>query len=240
MSFLGLVGNMARIKYHDLADKKIKPNRTDAPLGLHQGSAVKIDTTSRLPVSSKGGLMPAFEGSQSITSVGRFELFGHIHFRSYLSDNNSFIQTVVDTADASKSIETKLFICLQENGGGDDVINWLLNDEDGAVGLGQFQLGQETPILYDRRWNPEGPWHIAPERFDEVVTPITGEAITIEHIAMAYARELGSERGQIVEHLMAEVVLVPGRTPTEEEQGSFNLFIGIELGKSDLEIFPSA
>jgi hypothetical protein len=245
MSFLGLVGNMAAIKYHDLTTRSAKPVHTPTPLGLHQGTAVQISPAAPIVLSARGGILPSFQGAQSVTAVGQMEMFGLRTFRSYLSDGVSFIETIADRTDPAKASQCRLYTSYKEMEPGDDGWNDLLNDADGRIGLFQFDLYRSDAnpnpadiVPYPRMWFGGGGNRVEPLIVQETITAADGSAVLVEHRLMQYGRTLGTERDAPSEFLWAEAIIVRGARP-EDERASFNLSIGMDLAAPNLTVFQS-
>lgn len=97
MSTFSLLGRMAQAKYATLTAHTVKPVRSPAPAGLHQGSAVEISAVPLILAQSGGAVFPGatFKTNQMVLSVGSYEQNGFTVYRAYLSDGVSFIEAPV-------------------------------------------------------------------------------------------------------------------------------------------------
>lgn len=234
MSFLSFIGHMAGAKYQDLTARRAATTRTTAPLRLGQGAAVDVDPTPRVLLEAAGGVMPHFEHSQVVVSVGRLKMYGHDVYRSYLSDGRSFIQTVADPSDPSASLETRFYTTIMERApASQEDWDFLLAEADGYVGYPVFEFPDAAgnQVRYARLWAP-GDTRIAPEKAAEILTEADGSATSIQHQHMQYGRALGQGAGATAEYLITSVV----RTA---DGATFDLFLGMDLAKGDLRVYAA-
>ena len=211
-----------------------KPFRSPAPLGLHQQSAVQFDATMQVLHQVGGGVLPQFETSQSVTSVGRMSHSGNEFVRSYLSGGKCFVETVPDRQDRTKSVQSRLWVEIM------DIVpataaQWadLLRPDEGLVGWNAFQLDAtavRAAVIYGRAWAPGGAQWVPPVKVTENVAGLNGVSMPVEHEMMLYSRPLENGGG---EYLLADVMKT-------EEAASLDVFIGVDILPSQMTVLASA
>lgn len=246
-----LIVNMAKIKYGEIKTARSAPQvKTPVPGGLHQRSAVDVSPAAYAVVQAMGGLYqsPA-TGQLLVTSVGRFDLFGRIVYRSYLSDGKSFIETVVNPSSETVSEERRLYTFFRElTPQTDDDVNQLRGkgvvcDGDGRVlsaaipaiiGYHAFVLDLPNggEALYPRVWE-QGTNDLPPEDLYENIVAEDGRSVSVHHYMMGYGRGLSADTDGPSEYLYADLFTSP------EGDTSYDVFLGVDLDTAMLTVFPA-
>jgi hypothetical protein len=251
MNVLSLVGRMTTQKYSRWkAGHPAAPCRTPAPLHLSQGATTGLSPVPLILAQAAGSIFPDLEAHQTVVSVGVMQLLGSTWIRSYLSDGRSFIETVADRADPSKSAQTRLYTLHTERTpatpddwafllgapaitqvdpetGGDTVTQ---EATPALIGYRLFQIDDpdKGAVLFSRAWQP-GDTDIGPVTAVETITDAAGVSFRATHMLMAYSRVIGG----VTEHLIAEAV--------ETDDGAvFNASVGLDFDAAGLSVLAPA
>ena len=188
----------------------------DVPFNLCQGSLVELPQLEIALAQAEGSLIKAPESNDKIIAVGSYRLLNHEVFHSYLSDGKSFLRTIKGTD------EVYLFTPQDEifPANSEDWDFWL-NDKEGLIGWSQFQVDNNTPIVYNREWDKVN--------FVEDMRTLTNQQGII-HEGCEYARILSSGT--------QESLLVYTSQGSGYET-SVNIFIGIPLPSKDVKVLKT-
>lgn len=203
---------------------------TDVPLGLHQGSAVKISGVLQPANEARGGALPEFDDSRTIRACGRMSHSGMRLFRSHLSEGKGFIETVPDLSSPKLASQVRLFLEAGEIQPM-DAAGWefFLGEADGLVGGPTFQIdgAEGKPAhLFHRVWGGGGPERVRPVEAQEDVMDTEGGVQNVRHRMMLYGRELDGRP----EYLLADVVTTDGGA-------SVRIYVGQDLAPSEITVF---
>jgi hypothetical protein len=227
--------------------------KTPTPLGLHQGSVVTMPDVDLALAKVDGSVIKAPTGTQVITAVGVYNLFGMSVFNSYLDDGNSYIQVVTNGGALGTIQDTRLFSNFQEVEitSAEEWEFWLgryqkfngeivrdpntglgVLTEAGLIGWPQFQIDGDPPIVYNRSWSTNVAAGIDPVSYSETITDITGNQLFVKHEAMEYYRQLTTDTNSVVESLLASMVRQP-------DKSNVDIMIGIPLDHTTLQVLTS-
>jgi hypothetical protein len=245
MGFFNIMREVVKAKIGD--DHHVP---TVTPLELTQGALVKFDGPDIALAQANGSIVPNIDGEQTVIAVGKQKLFGLDVYHSYLSDNKSFIQTVIAK---DKTVECKLFV-LRDEVAPQNVQEWEfwmstykrgkdgeimvdpktgeeLVEEYGLIGWPEFQIDGPPPIKYSRSWMPGAEGGVIPVNYHEHVSNGQSSAtVDIEHESMEYTRTLGKGASATTEY-----VFVTASSHGNGESG-IDIFVGIALNAKDLNI----
>ncbi|MBF0587500.1 MAG: DUF2491 family protein [Magnetococcales bacterium] len=213
MSFR-IMSAVLKSRAEHLADKvkdQFKSDRPrmdlNLPLGLTIGGLVSFDETPF--ILSEGKISVTSPGTNVIVEAyGAFEQHGHKGHRFYLGQNGHMLQFLTDLSGEIIQDEIKLFQSFDQlEPPTPEEWDFWLADEDGSIGLNQFQT--IDGVLYDRLWLP-GAYRVAPERLVETVysDPRGEHSVLEKHQSMLYARQCDEEEREYM--LISAVRSGPG------------------------------
>ena len=224
MSTIRLLGTILKNKLSQpvTVTKHHNPN---VPLKLWEGSIVDIDITTKILAESAGSNIPNIKNSLSVIAVGEFIIHGVKSFRSYLSDERSFIQTT----PTKNGVECRLYTLERDEQYADENNTWefLLDKEEGVLGWPLFEVYKPdgTPVQYARMWTPSDK-RIDPPCVTEIISDETGKRHTSSHYIMQYGRQLSDT---INEYLIPEIT----------DETALNLWIGIDVLPEMITVIPA-
>lgn len=233
MGLFNMLKDVAAKKFEKAtASPEHRPQRTPVPRGMHQGSVVEIADMMHALALADGSIIPAIDLSQQITAVGRYTLFGRSVFNCHLSDGKSFLRVVTK---GDEILETALFVMRDEvlPANSEDWAFWLGTydakglKEAGLIGWPSFQVDTDPPVVYARSWTP-GDHGIKPVAYTETLVDINGETTRVNHEAMEYWRQLGTDVDT------TEVIFVTAASCGND--AAVNVYVGIPLKDGDVKV----
>lgn len=248
MSLLSIMSAIARKRIQNLTNTEFSPIKTPTPLNMHQGSVVNLPDVDIALAQADGSIIKAPSGTQIVTAVGVYTLFGMKVYNSYLNDGASFIQTVTknNVLQEARLFSSYAEIVPQtveewefwlgsyekdENGefirDGNGIA---ICKEAGLIGWNQFQIDGPPQIVYNKTWNT--PSNESTVEYREVITDSTGSTTVVEHESMEYYRSLTGNSNTVVESLLAGMA-------KQNQDASVNIFIGIPLDIQYLSVIAA-
>jgi hypothetical protein len=245
MSLLSIMTAIAHKRIQNATNPTSSPIKTQTPLNMHQGSVVNLPDVDIALAQVDGSVIKAPTGTQIVTAVGAYTLFGMNVYNSYLNDGASFIQTVTKNNVLQ---EARLFCSYAEivpqtveewefwlgSYEKDDAGQFVrdgngiaLRKEVGLIGWNQFQVDGPPPIVYNKTWNT--PPNESTVSYYETITDSTGSTTVVYHEAMEYYRLLTDNSDAIVESLLVGMC-------SQNQEASINVFIGIPLDIQTLSV----
>lgn len=251
---MGLLSIMSRIvqKRIDRGFNTPVVVKTDAPLGMHQGSVVTLPDIDIALAQADGSIIKAPVGTQVVTAVGTYTLFGMTVFHAYLNDGISYIQLVTKGGPNGPIQDARLWCTHQEilpqsvedwefwlGSYQKDMAGQFIHDawgnpiraEFGLIGWPQFQIDGPSVCLYDRTWSP-APEGIEPVEYNEAIVDSDGNTTVVNHEAMEYYRRLTDVLDSVTESLLASMLQQDGNS-------SVDIMIGIPLDHTNLNVLRS-
>ena len=253
MSIVKYLAKFAELKIQKLTtqEQQIVWRNRDVPQKLWQGSIIDMEITTRILAEAAGSIIPEIPNNQTILAVGKLKAWTNTIYRSYLSDQRSFIESTV-SMDNTIEPTLRLYTLERNEQYSSNPEDWegLLDHKEGVLGWEQFQVNRESgDITFNRMWG-EGqryaPWEFT--KYNGVMTQVTkvpedeidgisfeptvetledgsGKLTRYNHLMMQYGRVLTDN---INEYLIPQVT----------DESAFNLWIGIDILPSSFTIIP--
>ncbi len=229
--------------------------KTPAPLGLHQASSIEFSSVDLVLAEAGGALfaknMPkGFGTTQIVTEVGRFELFGHTVYRSYLNDRVSFVEIAVKHGDTdpahirlytlqeelpiSSEAQRRFFLGKApeysekiewENGERVKTRTLVAPREPALFGMSQFM---RDDISFNRVWGDSTEEEVPLVEANETKED-TMAATTILHRMMQFARLLD---GDIPEYIYADY-------QTDADGDIVRAYVGLDITPNSMTILAA-
>lgn len=228
--------------------------KTPTPMGMHQGSIVELPDIDIALAQADSSIIKAPAGTQVITAVGSYKLFGIDVYHAYLNDGKSYIQLVSKGGPTGLVQEARLWSNHQEiepqsvedwefwignyqkdlNGQfRRDINSQPIRNEFGLIGWPQFQIDGPPQLLYNRTWSPNSPEGMDPVEYNETITDGDGNSFRLKHEACEYYRYLTEANDAVVESLLASMV------QQDDGTGFIDIMIGIPLDHTNLKVLSA-
>lgn len=182
--------------------KRVDETKTmDAPLGLIQGKQVTFSDDVMAASLIPGSMFPNIPKTTKVAAVGTLEILGFKVYRSYLGDDSTFLQVIVD--DNNSIQEVSLYSKVIETTPDEDGWNFLLNEDDGAIGMSTFNLKAQdgSNVPYNREW-PQAVSgienHVDPIRATETVVDEAGNTYVMDLHMMGYSRIINNTSKELM------------------------------------------
>lgn len=229
MSVFALLKEMVKVKL-EKRETNAHKEITLVPLDLSQESMVEIATVPMILATDAGLLVKELPEKHIVSAVGTINIPGIILYHSYLSNGDgAFLQIVNDN-------EIRLYtpyaeIIPSSSTDPDDFLSWnfWLDEKDGYIGAPIMQgTNEDGAHQYIRSVSPSNPGRIPPIKTQEAILSSDNKTEILQHRLMQYERQVNN----LNEYLFVSAV--------ESSNGaSVNMWLGMDVAKSDLMVYPA-